>query len=217
MPVKQVNSQNYWGNTQAHVTTSYRLTGDPVEFLVVSLSEVKANLRITWEDEDALLQSYIAIAESIVQEDLPEVVFREVAMELTLDEFPSEIQIARLPVQSIESVTYFDLDNAEQTLTADEDFHADLNSFPARLWSTADLNRGVRFWPDVKQRPGAVAVAFTAGYASASDVPLCYKQLLHLWVGHLYKNRTPVEQGRPSAVPYTLEYLTQMLRKRRLG
>lgn len=218
MPIKQEYSQQYWGNTQAHVPVSCRAVDDPADFSPITVQEVKDNLRITWDAEDDLLQTYIDLAESIIQDDVPELVFRTTEFELLLDEFPNEIQLVKFPVQSVESVTYYDLQNEQQTLTEGTGFYADVHSFPARLWSAVSLaNSTARFWPDVIQRPGAVQVRFIAGHDSAATISKTWKQLLHLWTSHLYTNRSPVEQGRPAAVPYTIEYLTESIRKRRLG
>lgn len=218
MPVKQEYSQRFWGNTQAHVQTSCRAVNAPADFLPLSVAEVKANLRITWDAEDDLLETYILLAESIVQDDIPEFVFRSTEFELLLDEFPNEIQIVQFPVQAVVSLQYYNLKNEQLELTEGTGFYSDIHSFPARLWSATNLAASAsRFWPDVIQRPGAVQVRFIAGHATASDINKTWKQLLHLWVSHLYSNRSPVEQGRPSAVPYTIEYLTESIRKRRLG
>ena len=184
---------------------------------------MKENLRVTWDAEDDLIGRYIAVAESIIQEDL-DVVLQPTTYRLTLDEFPNEILIDRYPVNSVESISYTDLEGEQKTLTEDEDgtdYYVDLNSIPARIWSAVDLSSlsssTERFWPDVLQKPGVVAVEFTAGYADQGSVPAMVKQLIHLWVAHFYQHRSPVEQGRPSKVPHSIDDLTESLRTRRLG
>lgn len=194
--------------TQAHVPHSYSLFSSPVGH-VLTLAEVKANLRITWDSEDELLHSYIELAEGIVLQDLPEYMLRPAAMELTLDCFPDEIQLARTPVTEIRQVKYYDTEGELQSLTENEDFHADLRSFPARLWPATS-------WPRTQLRPAAVTVLFSVGYSSLGDVPAAVRNLLHLWVSHLYSNRAPAEQGRPSKVPYTLDHCTDIARLRRI-
>lgn len=218
MPIKQDYSQQWWGIPQCHMETSYKVV-TPAAQSALTVAEVKANLRITWSTEDALLQTYIDMAEAIIMEEI-EVVYQETEFLLSLDEFPNEIQIEKHPVSSVDSITYTDLNGDSQSLVEDTDYYVDLNSFPVRIWSAVNLataSSNTRFWPDVKQKPGCVQVAFTAGYEDRDSVDRLYKQLIHLWVGHLYQHKTPVEQGRPAKVPHTIDDLTMLARKQRLG
>ena len=105
---------------------------------------------------------------------------------MTYDNFPpSCIDFPRPPLISVDSVKYYDTDDAE-TLFAASNYFVDLNSEVGRL----SLNYGIS-WPTVTLRPiNAVIIEFTAGYgADATTTPDSVKNALYLYCTHMYENR----------------------------
>ncbi len=93
------------------------------------------------------------------------------------------IRLPRAPLQSVTSVTYYDLANVQQTL-ASTVYDVDAATDPGRL-SLAQY----QIWPITRVRPGAVQVTFQAGYGTASAVPDEYKQAIRFAVGQWYEHR----------------------------
>lgn len=126
---------------------------------IVPLSTAKAQCRVTHTLDDALIAGLIADAEEWAQ-GYTKRMFSEQTWDYYLHEFPSEIQLPVSPVKSITSVTYYDSDNASQTLSSSE-YDTDLKSVIPTITS-AD---GYEF-PDTYPKPNAVIVRFVAGYVA---------------------------------------------------
>src|SRR5690606_2147840 len=113
--------------------------------------------------------------------------FRNAGWTLTLDAFPPELELRVCPVQSVESVKYYDTAGVQQTLDS-SDYLVDIASEPGRIVPVPDTS-----WPETQRRPNAVEVAFTAGYGETlSDVPAAAKQAVLLLAGNWFANREPV-------------------------
>lgn len=95
----------------------------------------------------------------------------------------SIIALPRPRVASIESVQYYDNDNALQTLNPD-DWSADLESDVAELL--------IYDFPTVYDRPDAVRINYTAGFGTtAAAFPPVLLHAVRLLVGGYYATREP--------------------------
>jgi uncharacterized phiE125 gp8 family phage protein len=177
----------------------------------LSLTEVKAHLRVDHTDDDALIALYLtAVRQWIDGKDgwLGRALMPQ-TWELSLDEFPTaEIRLPLVPVQSVSSVIYDDADGIPQTVDPD-DYWLDDVSEPAWIAPVADVS-----WPTPISAVNAVRVRFVAGYANAASVPFPIKAALLLMVGHLYRNRESVmqEQGKPEVLPMGVDALLSTYR-----
>ncbi|KWT72375.1 Gene Transfer Agent (GTA) ORFG06 [Hyphomicrobium sulfonivorans] len=153
----------------------------------VTLEEAKLHLRVEHEVEDTLISGLIAAA--VAEIDGRHGYLRRALVtqtwELTLSRFPAarRIVLPMPPLQSVESVKYYDGANNEQTFDADnyEVVGTDEQGFVA-------LNI-VSSWPATYDREKAVTVRFVAGYGAAASVPANIRQAILLRVGDLYINR----------------------------
>jgi uncharacterized phiE125 gp8 family phage protein len=85
---------------------------------------------------------------------------------------------------SVDSVTYYDTDDVQQTLTG-ADYRLVTRNGLSKLYPAMG-----EYWPsDGGNEPANVAVTFTVGEASASDVPAAVKAAILLFVGSLYEYR----------------------------
>lgn len=176
-------------------TTRLPITGTaPPE--PITLAEAKAQLRITCPDEDSHTTALISVvrtdAENRLQRSLVPTAWR-----LTLDAFPSFPQILSLsmvPVVSITAIGYHADDGTIKTL-ANNAWLLDNYSSPARLAPTI----GTRWPTDVADRPGAVWIEYTAGYATPDDVPKPIKHWMLLAMGDLDAQRA--RSAEKPAVP----------------
>lgn len=169
----------------------------------VSLAEAREHCRLA-EDEigDDLLELYITAARELCESITGRVLVTQ-TWEQTLDDFPrgdkSDIQLLRLPVQSVQSVVYVDADGAEQTLAGDQ-YATDLQD--AEAWVLpAD---GVT-WPTTDDVINAVKVQFVAGYGDAAAVPKQLKVWILATVAMFATQREAVDMtGRVGALPERL-------------
>lgn len=105
------------------------------------------------------------------------------------------------PVQSIDSLTYFDSDGVEQTLVEGTDFRVDTHSGICRI-------EPIDGWPAAQRRINAVKVDYTAGYGdAAANVLQVVKEAIKRTLANLYEHRTDKLQGSLSAVDYTARRL----------
>lgn len=143
---------------------------------VVTLSEVKADLRIDTTDFDDELSSWIAAAVTRVQE-AARIQLLTATWTLYLDRFPrSTIPIWKAPVTSIETIQYIDQAGNLQALDA-ADYLVSVRDWPRRITPAYGHS-----WPVTRRQPDAVRITFVAGYGIASAVPDLAKGLVKLLV-----------------------------------
>lgn len=143
---------------------------------VVTLAEVKADLRIDTDDFDAELTGWIAAAVERL-EDATRRQLLTATWRLYLDQFPRrEIPIWKAPTQSVEAIEYVGLDG-------------ELVEMPAADYvvSPGDAPRVIvpaygTCWPPTRRQPQAVRIQFVAGYGEASDVPAMAKGIIKVLV-----------------------------------
>jgi uncharacterized phiE125 gp8 family phage protein len=164
--------------------------------LAVSLVEAKAHLRIDVSDDDTLLTAMITAATEAAEQATGRAIMPQ-TWELTLDEFPAALELTRVPVASITSVIYADLDGVDQTLSAllySLDNYDDFG--PAYVVPAYDTE-----WPDTRDQINAVKVRYVAGYANAAAVPESIKSWIKLQVGAMYENREQETVASGHSVP----------------
>lgn len=147
----------------------------------VTRTEAKLHLKVSVSTDDDLIDDLISSAVAWVQEYT-----NRQLMPATWYYYADTLKnmdIQWCPVTAISSIKYYDTDNAQQTLSTDY-YDTDINSDPARILESYGYN-----WPTTYDRPNAVTVEFTAGYADADSVPAPIKQAILLMVGHDYENR----------------------------
>jgi len=177
----------------------------------VTLTEAKNHLRVDLSDDDSLISALIVAAREHA-EAITRRAFITQTLKLSMDAFPANngpIYVPMPPLQSVNSLKYFDTDGMEQTLTEGTDFLVDNESEPGRITPAPDTG-----WPATQNRPNAVSVEFVAGFGDASKVPQGIKQAILLMVGHWYENREAVTmQGNNAGeLPMAVDSLLMMHR-----
>lgn len=116
------------------------------------------------------------------------------------DNFPAwEINLFKLPVTEITSVSYYDVNNQLQTISAN-DYDTDLVSEPVRISPAYGKS-----WPDTYDKLNAVEIAFKSGYgAAATDVPKTLQAVILMIITHLEANRG--DEGFRT-LPKTIDFL----------
>lgn len=133
----------------------------------VSLAEAKAHLRVTSNDDDALIGSLIKAATAKL-DGYSGLLGRALVTQtwaIDLDRFGDRLRLPLRPIQSIETVKYYDAAGAQQTLAgASYALLADaIGSYVALVPDAS--------WPSTYGRSDAVRVTFVAGYGDPEDVP----------------------------------------------
>ena len=146
----------------------------------VSVATAKLHLRVDNTADDALIALYLKAARELC-EGLARRAFAAQSLRLVLDEFPANgiLKLPRPPLQSVESVTYLDSEGDEHDWT---DFTVDTGSEPGRILFDSQPTASL-------QESGAVAVEFTAGYATAEDLPNVFVTAILQTVANWYEFR----------------------------
>lgn len=162
----------------------------------VSLTEVKAHCRVEGTDSDTVLTALLNAAVDHL-DGWSGILGRAMVTQSWRQDFCGFATPLRLPLgpaASITSVTYYDADNAQQTL-ADTVYVLRADALGAYL----DLKAG-QSWPSAYGRADAVSVTFVAG-TDAADVPAALKAALLMLVSHWFHNREAVGDGSLAEIP----------------
>jgi uncharacterized phiE125 gp8 family phage protein len=164
------------------------------------LAEVKANSRIDFDDDDALLGAMIAAAVShldgwtgILGRCLCQQTWRQ-----DFDCFERALRLPLAPVISVESVKYDDADGVERTVDPSNYRVLADERGPAVVFVTGFAFPGLFI-----ERP-AVRVSYVAGYPDgegdgATTVPDAIRHAILMIVAHWYENREEVLVGSGAA------------------
>jgi len=186
----------------------YKITTAPTTE-PVTLTEAKAHLRVDFTDDDTLIESLIGAATAAAEEFTNRALMAQTITHV-LPGFPcgdmfrnpfAAIRLFKSPFASLTSITYYDADDAAQTLDVsgnDADVIVVSTAEPATIspWIT-NMADG---WPATNpDRPNAVTIVYAAGYANAAAVPKPIKQAMLLMIGAWYERREDSVQNLPKA------------------
>jgi len=158
----------------------------PPAVAAISLTDAKGYLRITSTSENDLITRIVAAATGYVESALGRSLISTTWRE-RLEWFPiSCISLQRCPLQSVESIKYYDTDGSEQTWSSDEYLVYTPHEIAGSVRLAADY-----IWPSVQTaRPYPIAVEYIAGYGdAATDVPAALVQAVYMVVDHWYRYR----------------------------
>ncbi|BBE74566.1 head-tail connector protein [Oharaeibacter diazotrophicus] len=146
----------------------------------VTLADIKAHLRIDFDDEDALLVSLIEAATGQIEARLGRALVMRTVRQ-TFKRFSPVLRLSASPVQSVASVAYLDAANVDRTLSASA----------YRVEGVGDVATiaPVTPWPATGSEPDAVAVTYVAGYGDAEEVPGAIRNAVKMLAGGLYNHR----------------------------
>lgn len=160
----------------------------------VYLLEAKAHLRVTEDDEDALIGQLITVAREALdgRDGLLGRALIQQTWKLTLPKFSRAIEIPLPPLISVDAISYIDSDGDAQTIDLQTVTVEGIGDAASAILRPASGTS----WPSTYDHPEAVAITFTAGYgATAADIPAPVKQALLLDIAHMFENREAVTIG----------------------
>lgn len=175
----------------------------------VDLNEAREILRSPPRDEDDFIESCITTARSMF-EGITGIACITQEWKLSLDRWPSQtdpwwdgvkemavselhaggsgpefLDLPRYPLQSVDAITTYDQSDTANSITVNDVFFVDTESFPGRL----SLRSG-QAWPTALRQRNAVEIEYTAGFgAAASDVPDPIKRAILQTTAFLFDNR----------------------------
>jgi uncharacterized phiE125 gp8 family phage protein len=193
--------------------TLTRLTPPAIE--PVALAEAKAQLRVTYDDEDALISALVTAARERIEAELGVALiatgFREAHDAWPLETgtavpvtdpfsalFSGPIQLRRGPLIAVAAIAVADGSGTFQTVNP-ASYAADVGSRPGRI-APYDVA-----WPAPGVPIGGVRIDYTAGYgAGEGDVPAPLRQAILQLVADGFEHRSvaPLSLVEPWLAPF---------------
>ena len=184
------------------------ITPPPAEAL--TLAEVKAHLRLDDGSEDGLLASLLRVAREHLERRTGLCLITQV-WRLHLESIPEDrvFQIAKGPVQIIESLSIYDEAGEELVLPATGHVLYG-NTRPARLVLDRNVNSAIA--------ANGIEIDFSAGYGeSCADVPDTLKRAMLMHVAQMFAFRGAVAvEDQPADIPVGYDHLVAPFLMRRL-
>ena len=184
-------------------------SGDPVRAirpasLPVTLAELKAQARVSFTDEDAIMMGHLRAAVELC-ENYVGMGFITQTWAQTFVSFPTTASrtfiLGRRPVQSVTQISYLDTSGVDQTL--DPTLYllagAGWEYRPSSIWQSS---AGVA-WPSALDFAGAVTVTYVVGYGdNQNDVPELIRQAILMAAASFYSYREDITTERvPAEIP----------------
>jgi uncharacterized phiE125 gp8 family phage protein len=156
----------------------------------LSLTTVKAHLRVDNASDDTLIQALIDSAVGLA-EHITGRTFDQRSRTHRAADFGGYVALPGAPVTEVTEVKYLDAAGVEQTLPSGDYVLESGDDWPAIVPGFGTC------WPAVQTgRSDAVRVTYAAGYgATESDVPAAIRQWLLLAIGTWYNLRESVAAG----------------------
>ena len=172
------------------------LVTEPTDY-PVGLATVKKHLRVEHDDDDTIIEAYIA-AETAFAEKFTGRAFAPQTWDYYQDAFPDSCdpQEIRLPIARVTDVAgvfYQDTNGDEQTL-ATSNYDVDLASIPARVSLSATGS-----WPAVYDGDNAVRIRFTAGSEDTGVSPATPDVLRDLQLAIMLRVQADYDGGEQAA------------------
>ena len=165
----------------------------PATLLPVTVADAEAHARCTGAGLSAQVEAYIRAATDAAEQITGRAIMPQ-DWRLTLDAFPAydalrnpwrDIELPRAPLQAVTKLEYINSAGVPTALAVGTGYvQVDTNevSYPlVRPPAGSD-------WPSTASQPDAVVIEFTAGYASAADVPMAIKTYIYLAVNAMVQN-----------------------------
>lgn len=154
----------------------------------VTVEECKAQSRITFPDDDSLIERLIKGRVAHVEQYLQRKLITQ-TWKMWLDSWPtSEIKVLFGDLQSVTHVKYTDKDEVQNTLDSAE-YLVDTDSVPGRIILGYE-----KTWPtDTLSPKNPIEIQFVTGFGdTADDVPQDIKDAILIMVSDLYTYRESV-------------------------
>jgi uncharacterized phiE125 gp8 family phage protein len=163
-------------------------SGEPV-----TLAEAKAHLKLDTSDDDVLVGAFITAARARAEWHTGRALMTQ-GWTLFLDRWPAGgvLDIPLPPLRSVSAVTTFARDDAATLL--------DPARYVVDLAGNRIALRPASVLPPLLRNINAIAIAFTAGYGAAGDVPQGLKSAILELIAFVYEHRGEAPAELPQDV-----------------
>ena len=164
----------------------------------ISLSEAKNHLRIDGSDEDTYLATIITAARRYCEQYCNRAFITQTWIQYPT-KFSNGMKLSINPVQSVSSITYYDVDGNSQTLNSSQ-YQVDLSDDICRVYEAVNVD-----FPDTQdEKINPITITYISGYGDAStDVPMDILHAIKLMISHFFQNREMINigQGLTTQIP----------------
>lgn len=171
---------------------------------VVTVAELKAQTRVDFSSDDAVLQAILNSAISHI-DGYSGVIGRALVSQtwaVSADDFCDVMRLPLGDVIAVTSVQYYDTNGDAQTASASL-----YGVYTDALGPFIELKAN-QSWPSVDDRRDAVTITWTCGYgAAASNVPAAIRHAIMLLAAHWYENREASTEGGFEELPLGVKSL----------
>lgn len=172
----------------------------------VTLSEAKAHARVDTDTDDTYIGSLITAAREWCEAYCDET-FVITQYRMTLDSFPTEIELPRPPMASAGTATAvvvtYTLENQSTAVLSTSDYRVDRDAVPGVLRTNYNDS-----WPSHLLDYNAVTVTWWAGRESPPPyLPQRFKSAILWLVGYWYERRMAAESVSMSEIPFGVKSL----------
>lgn len=174
----------------------------PPGFDPVSLADMKAHLRVAFDDDDAYITALSASAVALADVDEGRgFALAQQDWAFYFDAFPAAFRLPVWPAISVQAIEYLDEAGDWQAVNA-ANYRLAPGSYPSRVSLSAAGS-----WPASPGLTDGVRVTLRCGHASAggsdpgANIPADMRHALKLIVGHWYRNREEATDRAMSEIP----------------
>ena len=172
----------------------------------VSLAEAKSHARIDTDTDDAYVSSLITAAREWCEAYCDET-YLHTQYRMSLDSFPTEIELPRPPMASSGTATAvvvtYTLENQTTAALSDTEYRVDRDSTPGVL-----RNKYNGSWPSHLLDYNAVTVTWWGGRGAAGTaVPQRVRNAILWLVGYWYERRMAADAGGLNEIPFGVKRL----------
>lgn len=182
---------------------------DPPATTPITLAEVKDQLRVEADDDDAILTRLIdvAVAYTDVKGALGQAIITQKWGQWISSTPPQTVSLILGPTTGVTAVKYYDTDGNLQTDTL-SNYQVTGTEFATIVGPKTGFS-----WPVTQDRADAIRIEYEIGYGEATtDVPETIRHALMLLVGHWYDNRENTQMDELSNIPFGFEHLLNIHR-----
>lgn len=178
----------------------------------ITVSEVRAQCRITHHHEDPLILDQIRAATNLVERETGRQLIAA-TWELSLDAWPATnapVYLERPPLLSVTQLQFVESFSG-LTITMDPSaYRVDIHSDPGTVSPAYGTS-----WPAARRQPGAITIRYVAGYGSTPPtIPPLLRDAIRQLAAARYEYREAISADGAATVPMGAERALELYRDR---
>ena len=180
---------------------------------LMTLERAKLHLRVGTTDEDLYITDLIDVVADAFDGNDGAIGKALVSQEWRYSGYHTGvcIDLTLTPVIEINTITYYDSDNVQQSLSiSDYQLYGDDEAAYLR----PKLGKS---WPSTYARPDALTITFMAGFGDVVDVPPSIIHAALLLIAHYYEHRESVTEVNVKELPQGIDDLLSRHKKGWIG